>query len=142
MYWNAFLSTEPKITWPHARWRLTNAVKRRPSRYDKLLQIKPTMVFTFLIFAEICSSSFKSASKITPRSFAQRDGSTLDCEILWNALIFWMSQGPQLAFKNGEPKVHCYCQLKAPPEWVQMQEFCSLLTSRKYIFRTLLENLR
>ena len=23
-------------------------------------------------------------------------------------------------------KVNCYCQQKVPPEWVQMQEFCSL----------------
>ena len=28
--------------------------------------------------------------------------------------------------KVGAAKVHCYCQLKLPLEWVQMQEFCSL----------------
>ena len=28
--------------------------------------------------------------------------------------------------KVGEPKVHCYCQLKEPPGCLQMQKFCNL----------------
>ena len=39
-------------------------------------------------------------------------------------------QGPQRVFKSVEEgegaKVFCYCQLKTPPQWVQMQEFCNL----------------
>ena len=64
--------------------KVKSFLKNGPSRYDKLPRIKPAMAFAFLNFVEICSSSFKGASRITQRSFLSKSCSN---SFLWNIVI-------------------------------------------------------
>ena len=98
-YWFAFFIYGAQITRPYSRWGLANMVKsflkNGPSRYDKLPRIKPAMAFASLNFVEICSSSFKGASRITQNIFSFKVIFQLFlvkyCYTLFAFFSFWVS---------------------------------------------------
>ena len=124
MYWHAFLTTEiklpDKITAQKMKKSLTENIifcavysrrcltsaaqsffKYRPSRHVKLLRIKPTITFVFLIFADIWRAYCKSPSRITPTSF---HSNTCSKSWLWSIIKHFFLPECQRHEKPALPK--------------------------------------
>ena len=108
----------------YSRWCLTSAVqsffKYRPSRHNKLLQIKPTMTFVFLIFADIWSSYCKSPSRITLRSF---HSNTCSNSWLWNIIKHFFLPECQRHEKPTLPK----CKMITLLKWMNIRKLPQIL---------------